>query len=209
MIIFTHTIVEYEANCSLMFLANHVWFTTEVYLDVTLKYCDFPAVSINKSNNRTLVNKVHGANMGPVWADRTQVGPMLAPWTLLSGTAWKLAVQCFIAGPGELTEYFGENQWCYNMILSTDSTIGIQLGVGLPNRFSACLIFHFILRIIKTLFLTLCNEGLLQWTNGTTGFIICKSSESRQYVHFSYGPKYTKETFLCNCLPPKDLMISW
>ena len=30
-------------------------------------------------------SKVHGANMGLIWADRTQVGPMLAPWTLLSG----------------------------------------------------------------------------------------------------------------------------
>ena len=30
-------------------------------------------------------NKVHGANMGHIWADRTQVGPMLTPWTLLSG----------------------------------------------------------------------------------------------------------------------------
>ena len=32
-----------------------------------------------------LSRKVHGANMGPSGADRTQVGPMLAPWTLLSG----------------------------------------------------------------------------------------------------------------------------
>ena len=31
-------------------------------------------------------SKVHGANMGPPdGTDRTQVGPMLAPWTLLSG----------------------------------------------------------------------------------------------------------------------------
>ena len=30
-------------------------------------------------------NNVHGANMGPSGADRTQMGPMLAPWTLLSG----------------------------------------------------------------------------------------------------------------------------
>ena len=30
-------------------------------------------------------SKVHGANMGPIWGHRTQVGPMLAPWTLLSG----------------------------------------------------------------------------------------------------------------------------
>ena len=30
-------------------------------------------------------SKLHGANMGPIWADMTQVGPMLAPWILLSG----------------------------------------------------------------------------------------------------------------------------
>ena len=29
-------------------------------------------------------SKVHWANMGPSGADRTQVGPMLAPWTLRS-----------------------------------------------------------------------------------------------------------------------------
>ena len=29
-------------------------------------------------------NKVHGANMGPIWGRQDQVGPMLAPWTLLS-----------------------------------------------------------------------------------------------------------------------------
>ena len=32
-------------------------------------------------------SKVNGAHMGPSGADRTQVGPMLAPWTLLSGKA--------------------------------------------------------------------------------------------------------------------------
>ena len=31
-------------------------------------------------------SKVYEANMGPSGTDRTQVGPMLAPWTLLSGT---------------------------------------------------------------------------------------------------------------------------
>ena len=29
-------------------------------------------------------NKVHGANMGPSGVYRTQVGPMLVPWSLLS-----------------------------------------------------------------------------------------------------------------------------
>ena len=30
-------------------------------------------------------NKVHGANMGPIWGRQEPDGPMLAPWTLLSG----------------------------------------------------------------------------------------------------------------------------
>ena len=37
-------------------------------------------------------NKVHGANMGPTWdqpgSSRPQIGPRLAPWTLLSGQDW-------------------------------------------------------------------------------------------------------------------------
>ena len=37
-------------------------------------------------------SNVHGTNMWPIWADRTQVGSMLAPWTLLSGvwSQWDL-----------------------------------------------------------------------------------------------------------------------
>ena len=30
-------------------------------------------------------SKVHGANMEPIWVLSAQDGPMLAPWTLLSG----------------------------------------------------------------------------------------------------------------------------
>ena len=30
-------------------------------------------------------NKVHGAILGPIWGRQTQVGPMLAAWTLLFG----------------------------------------------------------------------------------------------------------------------------
>ena len=62
-------------------------------------------------NERSLSNPHHGASeisliarfMGPTWgpsgADRTQVGPMLAPWTLLSGilrlVANALCIVCF------------------------------------------------------------------------------------------------------------------
>ena len=30
-------------------------------------------------------SKVHGTNMGPIWGRQDPGGPMLAPWTLLSG----------------------------------------------------------------------------------------------------------------------------
>ena len=30
-------------------------------------------------------SKVYGANIGPIWGRQDPVGPMLAPWTLLSG----------------------------------------------------------------------------------------------------------------------------
>ena len=33
-------------------------------------------------------SKVHVANMGPTWVRRPQVGPMFAPWTLLSGLCY-------------------------------------------------------------------------------------------------------------------------
>ena len=36
----------------------------------------------------TLIARFKGPTWGPSGADRTQVGPMLAPWTLLSGEAW-------------------------------------------------------------------------------------------------------------------------
>ena len=35
--------------------------------------------------NRSLLERVMGPTSGPSGADRTQVGPILAPWTLLSG----------------------------------------------------------------------------------------------------------------------------
>ena len=37
-------------------------------------------------------SKVYGARMGASGADRTQVGPMLAPWTMLSGSTYTISV---------------------------------------------------------------------------------------------------------------------
>ena len=38
---------------------------------------------------RSLIARFMGPTSGPAGADRTQVGPMLAPWTLLSGMAFQ------------------------------------------------------------------------------------------------------------------------
>ena len=47
--------------------------------------------SISQSNFKyatTPENVVYGANMGPTWVLPAQIGPMLAPWTLLLGTSY-------------------------------------------------------------------------------------------------------------------------
>ena len=41
---------------------------------------------IRSATPHTPHNKVHGANIGPIWGRQDPGGPMLAPWTLLSGT---------------------------------------------------------------------------------------------------------------------------
>ena len=42
-------------------------------------------LSFFRKHNYTLIARFMGPTWGPSWANRTQVGPMLAPWTLLSG----------------------------------------------------------------------------------------------------------------------------
>ena len=40
-------------------------------------------------NENTLIARLIGSTWGPSGADRTQVGPMLASWSLLSGLSWR------------------------------------------------------------------------------------------------------------------------
>ena len=47
--------------------------------------------------------------MRPIWADRTQMGPMLAPWTLLSGHAMLYETLCYIWACYEETQINNEN----------------------------------------------------------------------------------------------------
>ena len=69
------------------FQSKNITVGTRWLSDANFKYLEYAC-----PDRRVPDNKVHGANMGPSGADRTQVGPMLAPWTLLSG--------CFVTLPG-------------------------------------------------------------------------------------------------------------
>ena len=55
------------------------------------QYDDYPSAS-----EQTLTARFMGTTWGPPGADRTQVGPMLAPWTLISG---RLSI-AFVVGDG-------------------------------------------------------------------------------------------------------------
>ena len=68
-------------------------------------------------------SKVHGANMGPIWADRAQVGPMLAPWTLLSGVLFTI---------GHKTTYSSSLDRSYMKLLRAIWGIGRTRGNLLP-----------------------------------------------------------------------------
>ena len=55
----------------------------------------------------SLIARFMGPTWGPSWANRTQVGPMLAPWTLLSGIIWTNAGLLTIGS-------LGTHQWNFN-----------------------------------------------------------------------------------------------
>ena len=56
----------------------HIWRWADSIYNTIWIYCD-----------HTLIARFMGPTWGPSGADRTQVGPMLAPWTLLSGYLFK------------------------------------------------------------------------------------------------------------------------
>ena len=47
-------------------------------------------------------SKIHGANMGPTWVLSPQMGPMLAPWTLLLGILIRDSVESMLFTPQPL-----------------------------------------------------------------------------------------------------------
>ena len=66
-------------------------------------------------------SKVPGVSMGPSGADRTQVGPMLAPWTLLSGSLIRyiLPSMCLSLSPFyELSFMQSMSLWVFSLPIS-------------------------------------------------------------------------------------------
>ena len=84
-----------------------------------------PVVSIDKQENVSQIAKFMGPTWGPPGSCRPQMGPMLAPWTLLSGMWCKwLWLLCVFPRVDSLTviavigvgEVFTQEYWCRNNI---------------------------------------------------------------------------------------------
>ena len=100
-------------------------------------------------------SKVHGANMGPIWGRQDpggpHVGPMLAPWTLLSG------IDCPLTDMGEMNKcQITTQQWHHN---ECD-------GISNHQRLDCLLVHLFRRRSKKTL--KLCLTGLCEGNQPVT-----------------------------------------
>ena len=62
--------------------------TIQTRLSPTLNNVVVGRICRRGSAMESLIARFMGRTWGPSGADRTQVGPMLAPWTLLSGVCW-------------------------------------------------------------------------------------------------------------------------
>ena len=81
-----------------LYFANHYWkFQAKKARRLTPKLVNFVrAVCLWISKHGTLIARFMGPTWGPSGADRTQVGPMLAPWTLLCRYLYRLSeIGCF------------------------------------------------------------------------------------------------------------------
>ena len=86
----------------LWYILTLPWFTYTLPMST-------PAILIWHGARKTpLIARFVGPAWGPSGADRTQVGPMLAPWTLLSGTTYLVlrAKQC-----GDCCDFSAEDSY--------------------------------------------------------------------------------------------------
>ena len=77
-----------------------------LYIYIVKLYRDIGAI-VTQSNITSLMTRFLEPTWGPSGADRTQVGPMLAPSTLLSGTILETAIQWTLKNIGQISR----SQW--------------------------------------------------------------------------------------------------
>ena len=68
------------------------FYTSEARLPSHHDHCCFRLLTTLAVVEWTLIARFMGPTLGPSGADRTQMGPMLAPWTLLSGNTLLLVI---------------------------------------------------------------------------------------------------------------------
>ena len=93
--------------------------------------------------NIALIARFMGPKWGPSGAHRTQVGPMLAPWTLLSGRSilW-LLIPWLLGSPGHQQPWYnvGKAGHCLScgMISPTCTIQMIENALTIPHKYSTC-----------------------------------------------------------------------
>ena len=79
-------------------------------------------------------SKIHGANVGPTWAAKTQVDPMLATWTLLSRKVcqvWHDIHNHIPNGRGFANDILNALYWMKAIVLWLKCHLGVLLRVPL------------------------------------------------------------------------------
>ena len=90
----TYMNMQYQTISPLMFTGIILWILDPFGAETELFWDSYVDTTIADSGSLCLQfkheypdSKVHGAKMGPIWVLSPQMGPMLAPWTLLWGYA--------------------------------------------------------------------------------------------------------------------------
>ena len=84
-VIIYHWICAFEGNRNMTKYVKCIYTAPTRPKSKIVANCSQQIVHDTKSSNH-LIARFMGPTLGPSGADRTQVGPMLAPWTLLSGS---------------------------------------------------------------------------------------------------------------------------
>ena len=112
----------------------HSWFKLWTHwfqhiISLPIKRRSREDITVLRRENAALIARFMGPTWGPSGADRTQLGPMLAPWTLLSGRVLT-AIHVFSSFSCDLAKYRGrsrmkinthgdpkcDDSWCFHTV---------------------------------------------------------------------------------------------